>query len=108
MKRNKKIENLYFFQKYSLLNFTNETPSIEIAFNFTKEFPLKFTKEIPVKFTGKSFANITFRLILKKSTLEGVFEILLPDPQLHQSFKPITLFFGNYDVTLKVYIKHKF
>ena len=48
------------------------------------------------------------KIKFSKFPIEGVFEFLFPDPQLHQSFKPITLFFGNYDVTLKVYIEHKF
>ena len=37
---------------------------IEIAFNFTKEIPVKLTKEFPEKFTGDFFCKYaTFKLI---------------------------------------------
>ena len=49
----------------------------------------QFTKELPVKFTGDFFYKyFTFKLILKKSYQEGVFEFFNPDPQLVQNFKP--------------------
>ena len=49
---------------------------------------INFMKEIPLK--------STFSMILKKSILEGVFEILHPDPQLDQNFKPTGNLFGHF------------
>ena len=68
-----------------------------MGFNFKREILLKFTREIPVKFRGISLIkSVTFRLILKKSTLEGVFEIFHPDPQLVQIFKPTRNLSGHF------------
>ena len=51
-----------------------------------REFPLNL---IWFYFTGKSFVFFsTFRSILKKSNLEGVFEFFYSDPQLDQNLKP--------------------
>ena len=77
---------------------------IEIVLKFTYEIPYdlymivglrtKFDKRIPSKFylknfTGKSFYFFsTFRLILKKSYQEGVFDFFYPDPQIDQNLKP--------------------
>ena len=59
--------------------------------------PVKFTKEFPVKLTGDFFYKyVTFRLILKKSYQEGVFEFLYPDPQLDQNLKPTRNFSGHF------------
>ena len=66
---------------------------IEIAFNFTKEIPVKFTKEFPVKFTGDFFyKDVTFRLILKKSYHEGVFDFFYSDPKLFKFLNPQEIF----------------
>ena len=59
----------------------------------TKEFLLNL---IWFYFTGKSFVFFsTFRSILKKSNLEGVFEFLQPDPQLEQNLQPTRNFSGH-------------
>ena len=48
-----------------------------------QEIPFKFTKEFPVKFTGDFFHKyVTFRLILKKSYQEDVFDFIYPEPQI--------------------------
>ena len=90
---------------------------IEIVLKFTYEIPYdlymivglrtKFYKRIPSKFylknfTGKSFYFFsTFRLILKKSYQEGVFDFFYPDPQLDQNFKPTRNLSGHF---LYIYI----
>ena len=49
------------------------------------------------KFTGKSFYFFsTFRLILKKSYQEGVFDFFYPDPKLVQIFKPTRNLPGHF------------
>merc|ERR1711989_32565 len=48
-------------------------------------------------FTGKSFYFLsTFRLILKKSYQEGVFDFFYPDPQLDQNIKPTRNLSGHF------------
>ena len=48
---------------------------------------------------------VTFRLISKKSYLEGVFEFLHPDPQLDQSFKPTRNLCGQLlTIYISIYI----
>ena len=64
-----------------------------MGFNFIREILLKFTREIPVKFRGISLIiSLTFRLILKKCTLEGVFEFFHPDPNLSKFLNPQEIF----------------
>ena len=53
-----------------------------------------FQKNSLLNFTGKSFYFFsTFRLILKKSYQEGVFDFFYPDPQLVQNFKPTRFYY---------------
>ena len=68
-----------------------------MGFNFIREIILKFTREIPVKFRGISLIiSLTFRLILKKCTLEGVFEFFHPDPNLSNFLNPIENLSGHF------------
>ena len=66
--------------------------------SFYREILCVFLQKNSLKnFTGKSFYFFsTFRLILKKSYQEGVFEFFNPDPQLVQSFKPIRNLSGQF------------
>ena len=86
--------------------FKKKSLKIEIAFNFIIEIPVKFTKEFHVKFTGDFFYKyVTFRLILKKSYQEGVFDFFYPDPQLFQIFKPTRNLSENFfNIYLSLYI----
>ena len=66
--------------------------------SFYREILCVFLQKNSLKnFTGKSFYFFsTFRLILKKSYQEGVFEFFNPDPQLVQSFKPTRNLSGQF------------
>ena len=49
------------------------------------------------------YKYVTFRLILKKSYQDGVFEFLYPDPQLDQNLKPTRNLSGHF-IYIYVYI----
>ena len=74
--------------------FLNFDQKNEIAFNFKREIPLKnfrlqFYMENP-------YEKSTFKLILKKSYQQGVFDFFYPDPQLVQNFKPTRNLSGQF------------
>ena len=98
----------HFRAKKTRFNFIKKIPlkkveqKIEIAFKFTWKILYKLigpwrknTKEfllnlIWIYFTGKSFVFFsTFRSILKKSNLEGVFEFFIWTPNLTKILNPI-------------------
>ena len=68
--------------------------------------PLDFLQKNSLKnFTGKSFYFFsTFRLILKKSYQEGVFDFFYPDPQLDQNIKPTRNLSGHIYIYIGIYI----
>ena len=70
----------------------------KIMGSFYREILCIFLQKNSLKnFTGKSFYFLsTFRLILKKSYQEGVFDFFYPDPQLVQIFKPTRNLSGQF------------
>ena len=74
-------------------------------FRFSKEIPLKFTKEFPVKFTGDFFGkDVTFRLILKKSYQEGVFDFFIRTPNLTKISNPQEICQDIFYIHIYVYM----